>query len=303
MLDREASAGPGLAWDPETTSECQLSNLHIDRLAISTEFRPTFADWLVAEYPDEFAEDPHLEAAFPPRWYFGEYLRAARARLRDTPGIKIRDGVEATSLRPLPNERWEVTIGPEAQTIEADFILLCTGAPTDAGAARFAHLAGRPGYVTSPWPAMQLTESLRGATGIALIGTGLTAIDVIKHVACTVPDVPLLMASRRGRFNSVVRDLSRTDVAEQEPYEPTVLTNELVTGLGPRIALSEFVDLIRTELEASVEGQSIDWRRFLSNDVDGVAELRLRSADYDDGKACRWQLALMAIDDVFRHSP
>ncbi len=45
MLDREVRAGPGLAWDPGKTSECQLSNLHVKRLEISAEFRPTFADW------------------------------------------------------------------------------------------------------------------------------------------------------------------------------------------------------------------------------------------------------------------
>ena len=36
MVDREPFAGPGLAWDGSITSECQLSNLDVERLELSS---------------------------------------------------------------------------------------------------------------------------------------------------------------------------------------------------------------------------------------------------------------------------
>ena len=141
MVDREPFAGPGLAWDGSMTSECQLSNLDVERLELSSDFRPTFGDWLIAEHPAQFADDPYLSVSFPPRWYFGEYLRAARSRLNDHPGIEVHDGTPAFGIRPLPNYRFRITLGPDLRTVEADLVLLCTGAPGNAGGTRFAHLA------------------------------------------------------------------------------------------------------------------------------------------------------------------
>lgn len=302
MFERTRHAGLGLAWDGALASHCQLSNLPVGMLRLSDAFRPTFQRWLQETYPDEFGRDLSLEAAYPPRPYFGEYVSSMCNQLRRAPHTHIETGVEALRLEKQASGFRVVlrrlTEPNEGETVdeEADCVILCAGAAKTGGGAKLSHLSGAPGYIESPWPAVGLADALRGATGVAVIGAGLTAVDVVKQFDALGLDVPVLMTSRQARFNVVARDLGRLP-----PYECEVLTPEVVAALPNRCSLEQCVELLKWEIEMSMGGTGVDWQGLLQTPQDGIAELRRHVAAHYARPLRPWQHALAAIEDVFPH--
>ena len=298
MFERTARAGLGLAWDSSIVSDSQLANTPVGMLRLTNNLRPTFESWLREKYPAEFGHDPHLRAAYPPRRYFGEYVNSVCDALAKQPGIEVQTNMEA--VRVDGTGPYAVTFknaDDKTSIVHADAVVLCTGAPANGGRSPFAQLSHHPGYLDSPWPASTVTATLRAASRVAIIGTGLTAVDTAKHINQVFPRLPVLMASRRGRLNVVSRDLRRKEIYAQPAHERRVITDDLIASLPDRIALEQLRDLINREVEPTLG--HLKWEAVRRTNKDGVREWRSHVLAHRAGKPQRWQLALAAVEDVF----
>lgn len=317
VVERTLEPGTGLAWSGTMASDWQLCNLPVAALSLSDAFRPTFERWLVDTYPGRFGADSCLAAAYPPRRLFGEYVKTMLEGLIAEPNVCLHTDAEAVSVEPWspqashvgqePPHRYRVKLQrAKARSDEekefaadADCVVLCVGAPSTGSGSKFPQLSGCAGYIESPWPAFGLAEAAEGATRIAILGTGLTAIDVVKHLHASLPETPVLMTSRQGRFNVVARDLRRTRVAEQAPYECRILTRKTLSSLPARCSLEQCVQLVQQEIEACMGETAVDWDEVLQAPQGGVAEWRRQVAAHRAGLRLPWQLAMIEIDKVF----
>lgn len=242
-------------------------NIAPDGMSIRSGDNRHFERWLAARDLVSGAGtdyvDPMCGVRFVPRALFGEYLdqsaQAALARLRER-GWRtkvVRDRVE--SVTPGATGM-TIQAGPGSR-ITADYTVLCVGGgpPADAYV-----LAGKPGFVLEPYPLARTLAEIDADHEIAVIGSGLTGVDVV-----------LALAGRghRGR----IRLLSRSGVlpvVRQRPVPYTLrhFTAERFRGAattGQTVTLDQLVATMRAEFAVAKE------------DLDTVAA-EIAAAVYED---------------------
>ncbi|MCQ4041461.1 FAD/NAD(P)-binding protein [Streptantibioticus rubrisoli] len=201
-----------------------------------------FAKWLESgphggdRYLDELLGRP-----LPPRWVYGEYLaetaEAALATLRSRGCVVELVRARVTEVTPAGRLQLRTADGDEYQV---DRAALCVG----SGSPRDLYgLTEAPGFVLDPYPLAETVRSVGADDDVAVIGSGLTAVDVV---------VALAARGHRGR----VRLLSRRGVlpfVQQRgfPFQPRHLTRDRLLALaeerGP-LGLDHLMPLFRAEL-------------------------------------------------------
>jgi len=153
--------------------------------------------------PDEFAAFcqalgcHQAESGFAPRSLYGAYLEslfertvaASRHRLRRREG-------KVVALERLPEGGVQVRLA-SGTAIPADHVVLATG-PVSAEPLGNPDLqALGTHYLHDPWAVQSLHDARPGSTFFVL-GTGLTALDVVVSLQRHVPGARFRMVSRRG---------------------------------------------------------------------------------------------------------
>jgi len=181
------------------------------------------------DQPDDFIEwtryrDSSVEAyTFLQRQTYGEYLRAtffaSIAQAGSQTSIEIRRQ-EAAAIERGGESGWCVHCG-ESPSIEADVVVLATGhrPPVDPFKHRWS--GSRVRYIEDPWSSLALT-AIEGDESVCLLGTGLTAIDVLQCLA------------RSGRSAPVGRaGITRSSRGCSRRNPPTNQSAEIAHRLSP----------------------------------------------------------------------
>lgn len=135
-------------------------------------------------------------ARFAPRPVYGDYLEesayAALGELRRSGWRVDIIGEAVTSAARLPNQV-RLSTGRQSQTF--DYVVLCVGgdSPKDVYG-----LAGTPGFVGDPYPLSGTLADIGETEHVAVIGSGLTAIDIVLSLAARGHQGPISLLSRRG---------------------------------------------------------------------------------------------------------
>ena len=232
--------GDGSARGHAYATDCpkHLLNVPAGRMSAFADEPGHFLEWVrargVPAGPGSFVERRLYGA------YLGEILdrglREARGRLRMTRGRVVDvDATEAVLRIQLADGR----------TDHADAVVLATGHPLPSPPARFDRAVQESGrFEPNPWsPAA--TGGLADDSDLLLIGSGLTAVDV-------------LLQARELGFKGTVRVLSRRGLLPlahgSDPLRPSV---DLPTLGPPRVRT--MMRALRSEVaEAATRG--IDWR-------------------------------------------
>lgn len=147
----------------------------------------------IAEYPQHFLRwarlyhDPDVQAeSFLPRMVYGQYLSSL---WKDAEADYVQGHV-LTCQR--ASSGWRLTLA-DGQTLEASYVVLATGnfAPASLSDPR----RQVPGYYPSAWQ-NDLYARIQPDEDVALIGTGLTAVDVLMR---------LRERGHRGRITAISR--------------------------------------------------------------------------------------------------
>ncbi|MFD0417477.1 FAD/NAD(P)-binding protein [Streptomyces sp. NPDC127108] len=224
--------------------------------------------------------DERLGQPLVPRALYGAYLahtaETASAALRAN-GWQVRTVTGRVTGATRPGAHWSLRT-EDGHTHEADHVALCVGGGTPQD---HYGLDGAPGYVNDPYPLARTLERVPHRSGVTVIGTGLTAVDIVVSLAARGHTGPITLLSRSGVLPHVW----------QRPvgHRPRQMTVERVAALHRdhgSVTLDDLVGLLRAELAEA--GEDFD---------DLVAEL-LATGTEDPVRRLRKQLA--AVDDPRR---
>jgi uncharacterized NAD(P)/FAD-binding protein YdhS len=146
-------------------------------------------------------EDPAVSGTdFLPRRRYGDYLEAEVARALQqgkTRGHHVN--VVPFQVDALVPERDGVTVIHGERSHRADAAVLALGAlpPQPLNGVSAAALeSGR--YVVDPWPWLARLDAVAPARSVAVVGLGLTAVDVLLELSARWPDAGFVAISRHG---------------------------------------------------------------------------------------------------------
>src|SRR5262245_47812256 len=191
IVEERAAAGKGTAYS--TSSASHLLNVPAGRMSADAENPSEFVDWLAENVPAE----GYTAKSFVPRRLYGAYLKsllaAAAVDRRSAVQVSVRHGsVHAIERRA---RHWALTLGDE-RTIDADAVVVATGnAPPRPWFT--ADESVRGSVLDNPWDAEAKADIPRDAN-VALIGSGLTAVDVAMELLDKGHRGQIRMTSRHG---------------------------------------------------------------------------------------------------------
>ncbi len=215
MLERDPQRlGRGVAYQHDFTH--QPLNVPASGMSLYPDQPDHFLDWL---RQNSFRYHHLLTSVSPktfvPRKIFGDYIveHLQRVHLDHAASLQIRID-EATSIRRC-GTRLEVILG-SGVTLEADHVVLALGnfPPADLFPGN-PEVVSAPGYFANPWTD-RVYSRLSGHEHILLVGTGLTAVDVVLGLKIRHFKGPISMLSRRGQL-PLPHDLSQPAASLADP--------------------------------------------------------------------------------------
>ncbi len=185
ILEPRAEKARGLAYS--TPSLQHLLNVPAGKISALPHQPEHFTDWLRAHH------DPAATAfTFAPRAVFGSYLQSLLAA---TPGVEQRQAEVVGYTRTRTGATLTLADGSE---LLADYVVLATGnfSPAELpGIAPEARAAGL--YCQDAW-SPETYRDLPPEAPVLLVGSGLTAVDVLLRLRELGHRGPVTAASRHG---------------------------------------------------------------------------------------------------------
>lgn len=259
--------GAGIAYS--SFDSAHLLNVRAGNMSAFPDRPGHFCDWLAAR-------GLGCDQAFVSRATYGNYLRETLAAAMEKYGRRLQ--LVDDEVLDIEERGGKVTLGlVNGGLIEADKAVLAIGnlPPHDHVAVAGAGLTPWR-YVGDPW-ASPLAEGLRKNQTVLVVGTGLTAIDVILRLAASGFDGKIVAMSRRGlRPHRHVDGLA--------PVRPVLAK--------PAPELSDLVRWARTEARQG------DWRLAIDS-IRPITQMMWASADAD--KRARFLRHLRPFWDIHRH--
>ncbi|AKZ53627.1 putative pyridine nucleotide-disulfide oxidoreductase [Streptomyces ambofaciens ATCC 23877] len=234
-----------------------------------------YASWLGT--PSSAHLDERLGQPLVPRALYGEYLahtaETALASLREA-GWRVRIVTARVVGVARPGATWSLRT-EDGGGHEADHVALCVGGGTPQD---HYGLGGASGFVDDPYPLARTLDRVAAGNNVAVIGSGLTAVDVAVSLAARGHTGPITLLSRSGVLPHVW----------QRPVEhrPQHVTAERVAALHRQqgaVTLEDLIGLLRAELATTGE------------DFEGFAADLLATTTEDPVRRLRAQLD--AVDD------
>ena len=260
----------GRAYQPDASSV--RVNAPPDDMSVRFGDSRHFEDWLdargVVVGGSRDHVDPWSGVRFVPRALYGDYLEhSARAALR----VLVERGTRVelvrravTGARRIPEG---VVLRSAAGEVEVDYTVLCVGGGRPADVYG---LAGCPRFVADPYPVASRLTGIAPDQDVAVVGSGLTAVDVALSLAAR---------GHRGRISL----LSRSGVLPAVRQRPVhhVLRHftpgrfRAMAARGQSLTLAEAVAVMRAELaDAGVSFEAVAREVSATGGEDPVARLR-----------------------------
>lgn len=239
-----------------------------------------YAAWLGergARHVDELLGQPLV-----PRALFGEYLahtaEKAIAALGDQ-GWVVR--VVAARVTGAARRGARLVLRTyDTGEFEATHLALCVGGGTPPD---LYGLAGIPGFTADPYPLADTLGRVPADGDVAVIGAGLTAVDVVVSLAARGHRGPITFLSRSGVLPHVWQ--------RPDGRRPRHVTAERVAELHQargRVTLDDLMGLLRAELaEAGEDFDEFAAELLATEGEDPVRRLRRQIAAIDDPRIGR----------------
>ncbi len=208
LIDRSGDFGRGVAYS--TPFNGHLLNVRSGRMSAIDGDAGHFVRWLATHHPD--LADPD---GFAPRRVFGDYVQDRLASVTAAhPGLIQRVQGEVAAIDD------DAVVLADGRRIGADAIVLATGNP----APKTATAGGSNRVISDPWAPGAL-ERIEPGDDIAIIGTGLTMVDML-----------LTLDGRgwRGRTTALSRRGLMPRSHGPQPDDPALPGDDVLTGLLSR---------------------------------------------------------------------
>ena len=246
LIEPRAVPGPGLAYTARRPE--YLLNVRPGALSLYPDAPNHFAEWLASQ-PESAADVPE----FAPRAAYGRYLHEELvpllAPVAGAPGVHWH-ATMAVAAPLLPHGRRAVQLANGTEIV-SDYVVLALGnfPPPPPAGPDLAYLQ-HPGYHADPWVAGNLRR-IGPDESVLLIGSGLTAVDVLLALRQDGHRAPIAVVARHGRWPA-----AHGPVGPPYPSFYAELAAE-TTVLG-------VLAVFRQHLRAAT-AQGIDWRPVLDS--------------------------------------
>ncbi|WP_261566383.1 FAD/NAD(P)-binding protein [Frankia gtarii] len=226
----------GRAYQPD--ADVVLINSTVKDMSVRHGDEGHFERWLADRYA--LAGEPVPD--FAPRAVYGDYLEQAveedLARLRER---GWRTAVVRQSVTGASRVGGRVVLRTDAGPWPPfDYVVLAVGGgqPKDTFG-----LAGCPGFIGDPYPVTSALSAVGPAERVVVIGTGLTAVDVVIALAAGGHRGPISLVSRMGALPAVRQ---HTITHELRHFTPTQL--HAMAGRDKQIDIPHIARLLSLEL-------------------------------------------------------
>lgn len=282
VFEKENFIGPGLPYSKK--ENCYILNLPKEVMEPVYGNKGKFAKW-----SKEYTDCPQ-NTSFPPRYYFGLYLKFLAEKLEKESQynlVKIKYYTNSEVLD-LKEDKEILTVYTSKENYQINYAIFCTG---HMPSSTYTQLIGTPGYIHDPWKE-GVYENIDKSKPIVIIGTRLTAIDVAMKLSSCEHQGKIIMVSRSGLLPTV---LSK----EIPPYPLKYLTLEnfdIITksGLKP-LSLDSLLTLFWKEI-SEAENQIITLESLCKSykDISPLDWIN-RQIEISEKKTKPWQQVLFAI--------
>ncbi|WP_161787125.1 FAD/NAD(P)-binding protein [Hymenobacter sp. IS2118] len=195
LIEPRPAPGPGLAYSAQRHEH--LLNVRSGSLSLYPDQPEHFAAWMLSQ-PESTAGQPE----FAPRSAYGRYLNEElTAALHPATGLPVVElhATSAVAAPPLPDGRRTVRLA-NGTSITSDYVVLALGNfPPPPPAGPDLRYLEHPGYHANPWAAGNVRR-IGPDEQVLLIGSGLTAVDVLLALRQDGHRAPITVVSRHGRW-------------------------------------------------------------------------------------------------------
>lgn len=248
LIDRQPAVGEGIAY--RTTDARHLLNVPAGRMSAWPDLPENFLNFARSKDPSVGPHD------FLPRKFYGEYVRETMLALAESAGEHLSAAVvhdEVERLAPSASSGWDIeTAGGRA--IHADMAILAVGhrPPNDPLAKGWTGPRAR--FVTDPWASLVLSQ-IGPDEPVLLIGSGLTAIDVILTLNRPERVAPIIAISRRGL-------MPMGHLREQKQAADLLGLVDECLDRGKTLTICRLVSTLRRHLAAASES-GVAWQQVI----------------------------------------
>jgi uncharacterized NAD(P)/FAD-binding protein YdhS len=180
VIEDRGSVGRGVAYGLRRPE--YLLNVAARNMSAFPDEPEHFLQWLRTRSEFEAVPDVELRERFVPRQIFGDYLRSIVQHHLESPIETAAVTAEfvsgaAVDIEPRGDDGCRVRLA-DGSSVDADRVVLATGNEEPAPLPGSEDVADHPAWVGNPWQRWE--DRLPAADGsIALLGTGLSAVDAI----------------------------------------------------------------------------------------------------------------------------
>ena len=189
LVERRGTVGEGLAYG--TLEADHLLNVPAARMSAWPDRPDDFREW--ATRRDESVRPGDF---LPRRWY-GEYLRESLHRAAGESHAKLDILLEeARRVARHPAGGWMVHLERGAP-LRADEVVLAVGHRPPSDPLRSLWAGPRDRFLADPWQPFDV-RAIPADESVAILGSGLTAIDTVLSLSSSPRSAPITLLSRSG---------------------------------------------------------------------------------------------------------
>jgi len=222
ILDRQTSIAEGAAY--RTPDDRHLLNVPASGMSAWPDRPDDFLEWAKRQ------DSSVVPYSFMPRRMYGEYLRAtfldAIAQAGPQVSVEIRRE-QADTIERRGKSGWRVHC-TENRPIEADAVVLAAGHRPLIDPLRERWSGPRARYIEDPWSSLMLT-AIEKDESVCLLGTGLTAIDVLQSLGGSTRSAPVMAFSRRGLLPAAHSPVPLPRIDPQDWLQPLLHADTSIT--------------------------------------------------------------------------
>jgi uncharacterized NAD(P)/FAD-binding protein YdhS len=280
LIERGNVVGRGVAYADRGFP--YLLNVPASRMSASSNAPNEFLEFVQRRIPGAGGED------FLPRALYGEYLQeflmAAQLSAPTNVRLDVLHG-EVTNVRRLERHLPLQVELRDGRKLTADDVVLALGNPKPASLAVTAPVADHPAYVADPW-----SNELQFSRGqkVLLIGSGLTAADVINAASADPQRTPTLHALSRHGLVPPRQTAFRPDAFKGDGNALLLAASTSLRGLTKAVRL----------LAREAESCGGDWREAITFVRNMAPTIWQRLSEHD---RVRFLSHVRALWDAHRH--
>jgi uncharacterized NAD(P)/FAD-binding protein YdhS/predicted metal-dependent enzyme (double-stranded beta helix superfamily) len=190
VIERRGAIGEGLAYGTREASH--LLNVPANRMSAWPDKPDDFAHWASQRHGGVMPSD------FLPRQWYGEYIRETLLSVaRESPPGALSvvfDEVRRVARHPV--EGWMVHLA-RGNSLRARAVVLAIGhrPPSDPIGRKWSGPRAR--FIADPWRPFAM-NAIQPDEPVAILGSGLTAVDAVLSLADASHQAPITLLSRNG---------------------------------------------------------------------------------------------------------